>query len=197
MAGAIRKATGNSEAYVREPFPWPLVVALQPFVALFREMAEMRYLWSQTISLDGERLKAFLGDSLPATPLDIAVRDTLIGLGCLKGDRSASRAAAQSRRSARSDRRIVSGSGVRRRIGQQADFSAGYVDFRHERARRKRLSVRRDAAQIIMIRIDPLVIEKRLPGFTGLKTYRPGVDDSRPISTLPLFSSTPIAAYPA
>ena len=56
-------------------------------------MAEMRYLWSQTISLDGERLKAFLGDSLPATPLDIAVRDTLIGLGCLKGDRTAPRAA--------------------------------------------------------------------------------------------------------
>jgi hypothetical protein len=38
-------------------------------------------------------LKAFLGDSLPATPLDIAVRDTLIGLGCLKGDKPAPRAA--------------------------------------------------------------------------------------------------------
>ena len=66
-------------------------MALQPLVRLFREMAEMRYLWSETISLDGARLKAFLGDSLPATPLDIAVRDTLIGLGCLKGDRSALR----------------------------------------------------------------------------------------------------------
>jgi nucleoside-diphosphate-sugar epimerase len=90
MAAAIRKATGNPKLRAW-PFPWPLVVALQHFVPLFREMAEMRYLWSETISLDGARLKAFLGDSLPATPLDIAVRDTLIGLGCLKGDRSALR----------------------------------------------------------------------------------------------------------
>jgi nucleoside-diphosphate-sugar epimerase len=90
MAAAIRKATGNPKLRAW-PFPWPLVVALQHFVPLFREMAEMRYLWSETISLDGARLKGFLGDSLPATPLDIAVRDTLIGLGCLKGDRSALR----------------------------------------------------------------------------------------------------------
>ena len=35
---------------------------LQPFVRLFREMAEMRYLWSETIALDGGKLKAFLGE---------------------------------------------------------------------------------------------------------------------------------------
>ena len=83
MAAAIRTAAGNPHARVW-PFPWPLVVALQPFVRLFREMAEMRYLWRQSISLDGAKLKAFLGDALPATPLDMAVRDTLAGLGCLK-----------------------------------------------------------------------------------------------------------------
>ena len=46
-------------------------------------MAEMRYLWSTSISLDGGKLEAFLGDALPKTPLDVAVRDTLVGLGCL------------------------------------------------------------------------------------------------------------------
>ena len=64
---------------------WFAIVALQPFVRLFREMSEMRYLWSESISLDGSKLGAFLGDALPRTPLDVAVRDTLVGLGCLKG----------------------------------------------------------------------------------------------------------------
>ena len=82
MAAAIRKATGQSRLRAW-PFPWPLVVALQPFVRLFQEVAEMRYLWAQSISLDGGKLRGFLGSALPATPLDAAVRDTLAGLGCL------------------------------------------------------------------------------------------------------------------
>lgn len=84
MTAAIRRAVGDPRLRVW-PFPWPLVAALQPFVRLFREMAEMRYLWSQSISLDGSALEAFLGDALPATGLDAAVRETLIGLGCLEG----------------------------------------------------------------------------------------------------------------
>jgi nucleoside-diphosphate-sugar epimerase len=82
MAVAIHRATGNPRLRVW-PFPWFLVVGLQPFVRLFREMAEMRYLWHQPISMDGSKLQAFLDDALPATPLDDAVRATLIGLGCL------------------------------------------------------------------------------------------------------------------
>jgi len=83
MAAAIRRAA--DEPRLRAwPFPWLLIVALQPFVRLFREMAEMRYLWSEPIALDGGKLKAFLGSALPATRLDAAVRDTLIGLGCLR-----------------------------------------------------------------------------------------------------------------
>jgi nucleoside-diphosphate-sugar epimerase len=82
MAEAIRVAVGNPDLRAW-PFPWPLVTLLQPFVRLFREMAEMRYLWRAPISLDGGKLKAFLGDALPATPLDRAVRDSLVGLGCL------------------------------------------------------------------------------------------------------------------
>jgi nucleoside-diphosphate-sugar epimerase len=82
MAAAIRRAAGQPRLRVW-PFPWLLIVALQPFVRLFREMAEMRYLWRESMALDGGKLKAFLGDALPATALDAAVRETLIGLGCV------------------------------------------------------------------------------------------------------------------
>jgi nucleoside-diphosphate-sugar epimerase len=82
MAAAIAKAVGKPHLRVW-PFPWPLIVALQPFVRLFYEMAEMRHLWSETVSLDGGKLKAFLGSDLPATPLASAVEATLAGLGCL------------------------------------------------------------------------------------------------------------------
>jgi len=83
MPAAIANAAGkpNLRAW---PLPWFAIVALQPVVRLFREMAEMRYLWSTSISLDGGKLEAFLGDALPKTPLDVAVRETLVGLGCLK-----------------------------------------------------------------------------------------------------------------
>jgi nucleoside-diphosphate-sugar epimerase len=90
MAAAIRSATGRPHLRAW-PFPWPLVVALQPFVRLFHEMAEMRYLWSEAVSLDGGKLKAFLGSALPATRLDAAVRDSLVGLGCLNNGGEAQR----------------------------------------------------------------------------------------------------------
>ncbi len=84
MAASIAKAVGKPDIPVWR-FPWFAVVALQPLIRLFREMAEMRYLWSKSISLDGSKLRAFLGDELPNTSLDTAVRDTLAGLGCLTG----------------------------------------------------------------------------------------------------------------
>jgi len=84
MPAAIARAAGKPDLPVW-PLPWFAITALQPLVRLFREMAEMRYLWSQSISLDGSKLAAFLGDALPRTPLDVAVRDTLAGLGCLDG----------------------------------------------------------------------------------------------------------------
>jgi nucleoside-diphosphate-sugar epimerase len=84
MAASIAKAVGKPDIRVWR-FPWFMVVALQPVVRLFREMAEMRYLWSESIALDGGKLRALLRDEPPHTPLDIAVRDTLAGLGCLEG----------------------------------------------------------------------------------------------------------------
>jgi nucleoside-diphosphate-sugar epimerase len=82
MAAAIARATGKARLPVWR-FPWWLVVTAQPFVRLFHEMAEMRYLWREPIRVDGRKLEAFLGKALPATPLDIGVRETLASLGCL------------------------------------------------------------------------------------------------------------------
>jgi nucleoside-diphosphate-sugar epimerase len=84
MIDAIRKAAGNPRIKVGK-MPWVLMRLLSPFVPLFRELTEMRYLWNVPIRMDNERLKAVLG-SEPHTPLDVAVRDTLLGLGCLAGE---------------------------------------------------------------------------------------------------------------
>ena len=81
MAEAIRAAAGNPRIPIGR-LPWLLIRLSSPVVPLFRELAEMRYLWNAPIRMDNRRLKATLGDE-PHTPLDVAVRATLIGLGCL------------------------------------------------------------------------------------------------------------------
>lgn len=81
MIEAIRRAVGNPDIKVRK-MPWWLMRLLSPVVPLFRELAEMRYLWTTPVRMDNTRLKSVLGDE-PHTPLDQAVRQTLIGLGCL------------------------------------------------------------------------------------------------------------------
>jgi nucleoside-diphosphate-sugar epimerase len=82
LAEAVAQAIGKPAVRVWR-FPWPAVRLLSPFVTLFREMAEMRYLWETSIALDDAKLRAVLGAALPATPLIAAVRHTLVGLGCL------------------------------------------------------------------------------------------------------------------
>jgi len=81
MIGAIRKVVGNPNIKVGK-MPWLLMRLLSPFVSLFRELLEMQYLWNVPIRMDNVRLKTALGLE-PHTPLDVAVRNTLIGLGCL------------------------------------------------------------------------------------------------------------------
>jgi nucleoside-diphosphate-sugar epimerase len=81
MIAAIRKAVSNPNLKVRR-FPWPLVRFLSPFVPLFRELMEMRYLWTVPVHMGNAKLKSVLG-AAPHTPLDVAVRETLIGLGCI------------------------------------------------------------------------------------------------------------------
>lgn len=62
-------------------FPWWLLTLASPFVATFREMREMRFLWREPVRMDNARLIAALGQE-PHTALDEAVEATLVGLGC-------------------------------------------------------------------------------------------------------------------
>ena len=82
---AIRRVVGNPQIKVGR-MPWWLVQLLSPFVPLFRELTEMRYLWEVPVHMSNDRLKAVLG-SEPHTPLDVAVRNTLTGLGCMANAR--------------------------------------------------------------------------------------------------------------
>jgi nucleoside-diphosphate-sugar epimerase len=81
MIGAIRRVTGNPALKVR-PLPWRLLALASPFVPLFRELREMRYLWGTPIRMNNARLAGVLGTE-PHTSIDDAVRATLTGLGCL------------------------------------------------------------------------------------------------------------------
>ncbi|UYL09659.1 NAD(P)H-binding protein [Bdellovibrio sp. SKB1291214] len=73
---------------VIKPAPWFLFKLLSPFVVVFRELLEMKYLWTKPYKLDNSKLIGFLGHE-PKTPLVEAVHDTLVGLGCLPAERSA------------------------------------------------------------------------------------------------------------
>lgn len=94
MIEAIRKAVGNPRIRLR-PLPWGLMRLLSPFAPLFRELVEMRYLWTTPVRMGNARLTRVLGAE-PHTPLDTAVRDTLIGLGCLPKEVSNQSPAAKS-----------------------------------------------------------------------------------------------------
>jgi nucleoside-diphosphate-sugar epimerase len=76
----VEQSTGTRPKVRR--FPWFVVVLGSPFVRLFREMSEMRYLWKQPVFMDNIRLCAAIG-SEPHTPWDEAVSATLRGIGCL------------------------------------------------------------------------------------------------------------------
>lgn len=81
MADRLRIVAGVPDAPIKR-FPWPVLHLLKPFVPLFREMAEMQYLWNVPVRLDNSRLVGRLG-SEAHTPLDEALRDTLRGMKCL------------------------------------------------------------------------------------------------------------------
>jgi nucleoside-diphosphate-sugar epimerase len=80
MIAAIRRAAGRDLPV--KVFPWFIVPLAAPFVALFREMLEMRYLWTEPLRLDNAKLVRVLG-SEPHTPLDVAIQRTLTDLKCL------------------------------------------------------------------------------------------------------------------
>lgn len=82
MASAIKAALGAPEPSIR-PLPWWLMAAAAPFVPAVREFTELRYLWQRPVRLDNRRLLETLGVE-PHTPLDRAVRDTLVDMGLIK-----------------------------------------------------------------------------------------------------------------
>jgi len=86
----VRADSGRTPTIRR--FPWALLMLAAPFVTFIREMREMRYLWREPIRMDNAKLVATLGAE-PHTPLEQAVRDSLLGLGCLSGSGSAGPAA--------------------------------------------------------------------------------------------------------
>lgn len=81
MVEAIARASGVDRLPVKS-MPWGAMPLIAPFNETVREMIEMRYLWRAPLRLDNQRLVALLG-SEPHTPLDVAVRASLAGLGCL------------------------------------------------------------------------------------------------------------------
>lgn len=64
-------------------FPWWLLTLASPFIATFREMREMRYLWRTPIRMDNSRLLAVLGHE-PHTPQDVAIEAALVGMGSIE-----------------------------------------------------------------------------------------------------------------
>lgn len=86
IAERVRVIAGVPHAPIRS-LPWPLIMALSPFVRLFGELAEMRYLWTTPVRLDNAKLVSVLGAE-PHTETDEALRATLIGVGCLADDRN-------------------------------------------------------------------------------------------------------------
>jgi nucleoside-diphosphate-sugar epimerase len=81
MIAAIRAAAGDADIPVRR-FPWWLLTLASPFVPLFREMSEMRYLWKMPLHMTNRKLVGALGEE-PHTDWEEAVRATLKGIGSL------------------------------------------------------------------------------------------------------------------
>jgi nucleoside-diphosphate-sugar epimerase len=74
LVGAIARAMKRGVTVKR--MQWWLIHMLSPIVPLCRELSEMAYLWRTPHALDGDKLRAAIGD-VPHTPLDTAVERAL------------------------------------------------------------------------------------------------------------------------
>jgi nucleoside-diphosphate-sugar epimerase len=92
MMNAICDVAGISHRRIL-PLPWWALRAAASFAELYREMQEMRYLWNEPVELDNAKLRAQLGCE-PHTPIEQAIRDTLIGIGCLNSGNNSTAAPA-------------------------------------------------------------------------------------------------------
>ncbi len=84
MVAAITRVVARHSGHAPKvkPFPWWALRLIAPFHETMRELMEMRYLWQEPVQMDNTRLRSVLGIE-PTTPLDQAVEETLIGLGCI------------------------------------------------------------------------------------------------------------------
>lgn len=95
MAETVRRVvvrrTGHTPRMTR--FPWWVLPLGAPFVTLFREMMEMRYLWREPLYMSGTALAHALGrQGVPHTDWERAVEASLEAAGCLdEGSRGAVR----------------------------------------------------------------------------------------------------------
>ncbi|MBX5064453.1 NAD(P)H-binding protein [Rhizobium lentis] len=80
MAEAIKRVSAGKAKIAR--FPWWIVPLAAPFMPIMREIQEMRYLWKVPLRMSNAKLVAELGRE-PQTPIDEAVRASLVALGCL------------------------------------------------------------------------------------------------------------------
>lgn len=80
MPAVIERVIGHHVAM--KSMPWWFLRLASPLVPIFRELSEMRYLWKTPLRMSNAKLVAFLG-SEPRTPVEDAVRATLVDLKCL------------------------------------------------------------------------------------------------------------------
>jgi nucleoside-diphosphate-sugar epimerase len=77
---AVSLGIAGERGFKRGGLPWALLRAGAWLVPMWREIAEMEYLWRVPHALDGTELQRVLG-ALPATPIDAALRAALLALG--------------------------------------------------------------------------------------------------------------------
>lgn len=83
MANAIRRSVKKNTGGTPKirAFPWWIMSLMAPFNETLKELMEMKYLWQRPIRMDNSKLVQKIGKE-PATPIDIAVEETLKGLNC-------------------------------------------------------------------------------------------------------------------
>lgn len=77
-----------AHGFKRGGMPWAVLKLGGLVVPMWREIAEMSYLWQVPHALDGNALARAVGP-LQVTPLDVAMRDTLLALGYASSPRVA------------------------------------------------------------------------------------------------------------
>ena len=80
MLDRLSNAAGQKLRIV--PFPWWLMHLAAPFGGFPREAAEIAQFWRHPLKFDNRRLVEIIGPE-PRTDFNVAIRNTLVALGCL------------------------------------------------------------------------------------------------------------------